>query len=141
MLDIAQQHPGITIAEVAERFRMTPVGVLKHIKLLERAKLLSSRREGRIRRLYFNAVPIQHIYDRWTDSYSSFWAGRMLDMKERLEVAGGQRVAEQPSRTGGGDGEQKLEARSSEPGGTLPGDATVCLPSSQPQQHRRIRSA
>jgi predicted transcriptional regulator len=85
MLDILQEHPGITIAELSKRFRMSGVGVLKHVKLLERAKLIVSRKEGRVRRLYFNAVPIQQIYDRWTDRYSSFWAARMADIKDRIE--------------------------------------------------------
>lgn len=85
MLDILRTNAGMTIADLAGSFRMTPVGVLKHVKLLERAWLLITRREGRVRRLYFNAVPIQLIYDRWTDCYAGFWTARMVDLKERLE--------------------------------------------------------
>ena len=94
MLDILQERSGITIAGLAAGFRMTPVGVLKHVKLLERAGLVITRREGRVRRLYFNAVPIQLIYDRWTDRYSGFWTARMADIKDRLEGLGGQRTGE-----------------------------------------------
>jgi len=85
MLDILQGQSGCTIADLAQRFRMSAVGVLKHVRVLERARLVVSRREGRVRRLYFNSVPIQMIHDRWTDRYSAFWAGRLADMKERLE--------------------------------------------------------
>ncbi|MEK6702817.1 MAG: helix-turn-helix transcriptional regulator [Planctomycetota bacterium] len=92
MLDILQERSGITIADLAASFRMTPVGVLKHVKLLEKAGLLITRREGRVRRLYFNAVPIQLIYDRWTDRYSGFWTARMADLKERLESPGARRA-------------------------------------------------
>jgi len=111
MLDILQERPGITIADLATSFKMTPVGVLKHVRLLERAGLITSLREGRVRRLYFNPVPIQLIYDRWTDHYSSFWTARMADIKDRLEGRGGQRSAtnsttthqDQPTASGRGD--------------------------------------
>lgn len=110
MLDILQERPGITIADLAGYFKMTAVGVLKHVRILERAKLITSRREGRVRRLYFNPVPIQLIYDRWTDSYASFWTARMADIKERLESAGGagratdaERAADGGRSAGGGD--------------------------------------
>jgi hypothetical protein len=53
--------------------------------LLEDAQLLVSRKEGRRRRLYFNAVPIQMIHDRWTTELSAFWASRMADVKDRVE--------------------------------------------------------
>ena len=63
----------------------------KHLNLLEDAGLLVSEREGRVRRLYFNVVPIQLMYDRWTDEYSGWWAGRMADIKYRVEGAATQR--------------------------------------------------
>ncbi len=85
MLDILQAAPGCTIADLGTHFRMSDVGVLKHIRVLERARLVLSRREGRVRRLFFNPVPIQLVYDRWTTDYSGFWTARMADIKERLE--------------------------------------------------------
>lgn len=86
MLDLIQQSPGMTIAAVCTHFEMSSVGVLKHIRILERCGLVHSEKHGRVRKLYFNAVPIQKIYDRWTDQYSQFWASRMVDMVERLET-------------------------------------------------------
>ena len=44
-------------------------------------------KDGRDRRLYFNAMPIQMVYDRWTTEYSSFWASRLMDIKYRVESA------------------------------------------------------
>ncbi len=85
MLDLVQAQPGLSIADLAAHFRMSGVGVLKHVRVLERAKLIIGKPDGRVRRLYFNAVPIQAIYDRWTDRYASFWAGRMADLKDSLE--------------------------------------------------------
>ncbi|MGD9690876.1 MAG: ArsR/SmtB family transcription factor [Phycisphaerales bacterium] len=97
MLDLVQANPGLSIADLAARFRMSAVGVLKHVRNLERAGLLLSRREGRVRRLFFNPVPIQQIYDRWTDRYTSFWSARMVDIKERLEARAASAPADAPA--------------------------------------------
>ena len=58
---------------------------MKHLRVLEDAELLVSRKVGRTRELYFNAVPIQMIYDRWTTDYSRFWATQVTDIKFMLE--------------------------------------------------------
>lgn len=87
MIDLLVERPGSTIADLGSHFRMSDVGVLKHVRVLERARLVLSRREGRVRRLFFNAVPIQLIHDRWTTDYARFWTARMADIKERLEAA------------------------------------------------------
>ncbi len=44
-----------------------------------------SEKHGRTRKLFFNPIPIQQVYDRWTTDYSSFWAGRMADIQTRVE--------------------------------------------------------
>jgi predicted transcriptional regulator len=49
---------------------VTRIAVIHQIRILEEAQLLVSRKEGRKRRLYFNAVPIQMIHDRWTTEFS-----------------------------------------------------------------------
>jgi DNA-binding transcriptional ArsR family regulator len=85
MLDIVHERPGVTVGELAAAFTSSRIAVLKHVRVLEASGLLHSSKVGRQRRLYFNAVPIQQIYDRWTDRYSSFWAGRMADLKDRIE--------------------------------------------------------
>lgn len=96
MLDLLREQPGKSIASLAEHFAMSAVGVLKHVRVLERAGLVHAEKHGRERRLYFNVVPIQLVYDRWTDQYSQFWAGRLADIKERLES----RRAKSPARKG-----------------------------------------
>jgi DNA-binding transcriptional ArsR family regulator len=85
MLDILRDTPGLSIASLAEHFNMSGVGVLKHVRVLEHAGLIHAEKRGREKHLYFNVVPIQLVYDRWTDQYSQFWAGRMADIKERIE--------------------------------------------------------
>lgn len=89
MLDIVKAQPGCRVGDVAERFEMSRIGVMKHLAVLEEAGLITSRKEGRQRRLYLNAAPIQLIYDRWTTEYSAFWAGRVADIKYRAEGRGG----------------------------------------------------
>jgi predicted transcriptional regulator len=86
MLDIVKNRPGCNVSDVAGAFDMSRIAVMKHLRQLEEAELILSRREGRDRRLYHNAVPIQMIYDRWTTEYSALWAGRMTDVKYRVEA-------------------------------------------------------
>ena len=50
------------------------------------AGLIISEKEGRSRRLYFNCVPIQMIYDRWTTEYSGLWASGLTKVKYRVET-------------------------------------------------------
>lgn len=107
MLDILQAEPGLSVATLSSRFAMSAVGVLKHVGVLERAGLIVSRREGRERRLYFNLMPIQLVYDRWSDRYSSFWAGRLADLKHRLEAG----AARAPSAGAENKGKDRNHAR------------------------------
>ncbi|NKB86739.1 MAG: metalloregulator ArsR/SmtB family transcription factor [Acidobacteria bacterium] len=86
MLDIVKDTPGCNVNDVAAAFEMTRIGVMKHLAKLEEAGLIHSEKSGRDRRLYFNIVPIQLIYDRWTMEYSGWWAGRMVDIKYAIEA-------------------------------------------------------
>jgi len=107
ILDIVKNQPGCSVGEVACEFDTTRIAVMRHLRLLEEAGLLVSRREGRRRCLYHNAVPIQAIYDRWTSEYSAFWAGRMLDVKYRVE----KRVPEREEERDAGDRSVRVEGR------------------------------
>ncbi len=99
MLDLLRDAPGLIVAELAEHFAMSGVGVLKHVRVLENAGLVHSEKHGRERRLYFNVVPIQALYDRWTDQYSQFWAARMVDLKERIETRRSSGTARKEARS------------------------------------------
>ena len=86
ILDIVQSMPGGSVADVTKYFDgISRIAVLKHLDVLESANLIISRKVGRRRELFFNAVPIQMIYDRWTTDYSRFWASRALDLKYMIE--------------------------------------------------------
>lgn len=86
MLDVVKASPGIRVGKLAARFDSSRIAVMKHLTILEQAGLLSSEKRGRTRRLYFNAVPIQMIYDRWTSEYSAYWSGQLATLKYRAEA-------------------------------------------------------
>ena len=86
ILDILREKPGANVNDVCAFFETSRIAVMKHLRVLEDAGLVISKREGRSRRLYFNAVPIQMIYDRWTTEYSALWARRLTDLKYRVEM-------------------------------------------------------
>src|SRR5690348_14563352 len=85
ILDLLKAQPGMTLMELCEHFSVTRFAVMKHLRVLERATLVITRREGRYRRLYLNAVPIQMIVDRWMSSFSQLWAPRLTRLKYGLE--------------------------------------------------------
>jgi DNA-binding transcriptional ArsR family regulator len=86
MLDIVLAHPGCGVHQVAAHFEMSRVGVLKHLRVLEAAGLVLSEKSGRVRHLYFNAVPLQLVHERWSDRYGALFAGRMTAVQQRVEA-------------------------------------------------------
>lgn len=87
ILDIVRVKPGCSVTDVCRHFDVSRIAVMKHLTVLEQANLLVSEKNGRTRSLYFNAVPIQMIYDRWTDEFSAYWAERVTALKYRVEQA------------------------------------------------------
>lgn len=85
MIDLIIDMPGMSVSALASNFECSRIAVTKHVAALEQAALVLSERKGRERQLYFNVVPIQQIYDRWTTRYSAFWAQRMTDLESRIE--------------------------------------------------------
>ena len=88
ILDIVNANPGSNISEICEYFSMSRIAVMKHIGLLESAQLLLSEKAGRTRLLYFNIMPIQSIYDRWTNQFVGTWARSISRFKQGLERKG-----------------------------------------------------
>jgi len=85
ILDLLRAKPGMTTADLTPHLGLSGVGTLKHVAVLERANLIVSRTQGRQRHLFFNIMPIQLVYDLWTDEYAQFWASRVADLKDLLE--------------------------------------------------------
>ena len=87
VLDLVRNNPGCCVEDLGPHFATSRIAVLKHLRVLERAQLILSEKVGRKRRLYFNVVPIQLVYDRWATEYSALWAERLTDIKYRIETA------------------------------------------------------
>lgn len=85
MLDIIRDRPGCSVMDVCRYFDVSRIAVMKHLNVLEKANLVISEKVGRTRQLYFNAAPIQMIYERWTTDYSALWAGRLTEFKRQVE--------------------------------------------------------
>lgn len=87
ILDLLRERPGQGVGELAKSFDVSRIAIMNHLAVLEKAGLVISEKDGRVRRLYLNAAPIQMIHDRWTDEYSAFWAGRVTGLKYAAEAA------------------------------------------------------
>lgn len=85
ILDLVKRRPGAAVGEIAQEFDVSRIAIMKHLAALEAAQLIVSEKDGRTRRLYFNAAPIRMIYDRWTDDYSGYWAGEIARLKYLAE--------------------------------------------------------
>jgi uncharacterized protein YndB with AHSA1/START domain len=85
LLDELFRQDGQTLSELEERFSMTRFGVMKHLKLLEEAGLVVTRRRGREKLHFLNPVPIRLVHDRWVSKYAEPWVAGLSDIKQRLE--------------------------------------------------------
>ena len=85
LLDELFTADGQTLRALEQRFDMTRFGVMKHLKQLEDAGLIVTRRRGREKLHFLNPVPIRLIHDRWVSKYAEPWAAGLSELKTRLE--------------------------------------------------------
>ena len=85
LLDHLFVHDGARLTDLEGLTDMTRFGVMKHLRVLEQAGLVTSRRSGREKLHYLNAVPIRLIHDRWIDKYRAGPAAYLADLKRELE--------------------------------------------------------
>jgi DNA-binding transcriptional ArsR family regulator len=85
LLDLLFQRDGRTLTELESELEMTRFGVAKHLKVLEDADLVVTRREGREKFHFLNPVPIRLIHDRWIDKYTEQHITALIDLKHTLE--------------------------------------------------------
>jgi DNA-binding transcriptional ArsR family regulator/uncharacterized protein YndB with AHSA1/START domain len=85
LLDSLRRRDGQTLGELEEQFDMTRFGVMKHLKVLEEAHLIVTRRQGRFKYHYLNALPLQEMLDRWVAPFLQPQARALSDLKSRLE--------------------------------------------------------
>src|ERR1700674_4178169 len=84
LLDKLFKVDGQTLSELEARFEMTRFGVMKHLKLLEEAGLVVTRRQGREKLHHLNPVPIRLVHDRWVSKYAEPWVAGLSEIKQRL---------------------------------------------------------
>jgi len=85
LLDELFKEDGQTLGALKARLPMTRFGVMKHLKVLEQAGLVVSKRRGREKLHFLNPVPIRLVHDRWVSKYAEAWAAGLSDLKHKLE--------------------------------------------------------
>ncbi|MGZ4171036.1 MAG: ArsR/SmtB family transcription factor [Solirubrobacteraceae bacterium] len=85
LLDRLFERDGRTLTELESGLAMTRFGVMKHLRVLEEAGLIATRKSGREKRHFLNPVPIRLIHDRWIDKYTEHRVAALSELKSRLE--------------------------------------------------------
>jgi uncharacterized protein YndB with AHSA1/START domain len=86
LLDELFREDGQTLGALEKGFAMTRFGVMKHLRLLEEAGLVVTKRQGREKLHFLNPIPIRLVHDRWVSKYAEPWAAGLSDLKQRLET-------------------------------------------------------
>jgi len=88
LLDRLFERDGRTLTELESELEMSRFGVMKHLRVLEEAGLVVTRRAGREKHHFLNPVPVRQIHDRWIDKYTERVTSALLDLKNDLEETG-----------------------------------------------------
>lgn len=94
LLDALFKHDGQTLGALERRLPMTRFGVMKHLRVLEEARLVVTKRRGREKLHFLNPVPIRLVHDRWVSKYAEPWAATLSDLKRNLEEGTMEKVFE-----------------------------------------------
>ncbi|MEC5292751.1 metalloregulator ArsR/SmtB family transcription factor [Aurantimonas sp. C2-6-R+9] len=86
LLDALREADGQTLTELERRVGMSRFGVMKHLRVLEEASLVVTRKSGRFKHHYLNPAPIQALADRWIEPFRKPWARLAMDLKTALET-------------------------------------------------------
>jgi DNA-binding transcriptional ArsR family regulator len=85
LLDKLFERDGQTLSELGEGQPMSRFGVMKHLRVLEEAGLLTAKRRGREKLHFLNTVPIRLVHDRWVSKYAEPWASALSELKQEIE--------------------------------------------------------
>jgi DNA-binding transcriptional ArsR family regulator len=85
LLDRLFERDGRTLTELESEHDMTRFGIMKHLRILEDAGLIVSRRSGREKLHFLNPVPIRLIHDRWIGKYKERRVSALANLKYELE--------------------------------------------------------
>ncbi|MBN6038617.1 helix-turn-helix transcriptional regulator [Amycolatopsis sp. 195334CR] len=86
LLDLLFARDGRTLTELESELEMSRFGVMKHLKVLEEANLVLTKRSGREKLHFLNAVPIRLIHNRWIDKYTEQQISALAELKADLET-------------------------------------------------------
>jgi len=85
LLDRLYERDGRSLTELESDLEMTRFGVMKHLRVLEDAQLVVTRRSGREKLHFLNPMPVRLIHDRWIDKYAERRVSALADLKHQLE--------------------------------------------------------
>jgi DNA-binding transcriptional ArsR family regulator len=85
LLDELFEQDGQTLTALETRLPMSRFGVMKHLRVLEEAGLVTTRKRGREKLHFLNPVPIRLIHDRWVSKYAEPFAETLTGLKQQLE--------------------------------------------------------
>jgi DNA-binding transcriptional ArsR family regulator len=85
LLDRLQRRDGQSLSALERRLPMSRFGVMKHLRVLEEAGLVVTRKRGREKLHFLNPVPIRQIYERWVSKYAEPWVSGLTGLKRELE--------------------------------------------------------
>jgi DNA-binding transcriptional ArsR family regulator len=85
LLDRLFKEDGQTLTALEEELPMTRFGVMKHLRQLEEAGLVVTRKRGREKLHFLNPVPIRQVYERWVSKYAEPWVSGLTALKQELE--------------------------------------------------------
>ena len=85
LLDALNEEDGQSLSSLEKGLPMTRFGVMKHLKVLEEAGLVTTKRRGREKLHFLNPVPIRLVYERWVSKYAEPWVSGLTGLKQELE--------------------------------------------------------
>jgi uncharacterized protein YndB with AHSA1/START domain len=94
LLDELFRTDGQTLSALEQRLPMTRFGVMKHLKILEEAGLIVTKRQGREKHHFLNPVPIRLVHDRWVSKYAEPWTATLSELKTTIEEDNMEKVFE-----------------------------------------------
>jgi DNA-binding transcriptional ArsR family regulator len=95
ILDLLRERPRIT-GDIASHFEVSRIAVMRHLQVLAASGLVTSRKRGRERWHYLNAIPLQQMYERWVDTHTASWASGLVRFGRRIEGRAKRMNADQP---------------------------------------------
>ena len=85
ILDRLRVGPAIT-GEIAAAFPISRIAVMRHLEVLAEAELITSRKRGRERWHYLNAVPLERLHRRWAGPVEAGFASGLLRLQDQVEA-------------------------------------------------------